>query len=107
MMGMNPAPAAPPQNALSDFGGMADSKRAPDPTSAPSGASFESSFSETSKLRAQLRAAEEMERRAKKATTELRTQNDEMQRNMQNMQEQMNAMQEHNKQCMMESAQAK
>ena len=59
-MGANPAPA---QNPLSDFGpgpsGGMDAKREPEPR--PSGgSSFEASFSETSKLRAQLRAAEEM-----------------------------------------------
>merc|ERR1719285_600580 len=104
MGGSAPAQAS---NALSDFGpGPTEPKREP-MASGPSASNFEASFGETSKLRAQLRAAEEMERRAKKATTELRTQVDDMQRNMNNMQEQMEQFQKQAQGCMMEAAQAK
>lgn len=104
MGGSAPAPAA---NALSDFGpGPTDPKREPVP-SGPSASNYEASFSETSKLRAQLRAAEEMERRAKKDCTELRTRNDDLQREMDNAREQMQAFQQQAQQCMMEANQAK
>merc|ERR1719204_371642 len=64
------------------------------------------SFNETSKLRDKLRAAEELERRAKRQATELRTQVDDMQRNMDAMKEQMEQMNKQNQQYAMQAGQA-
>merc|ERR1712079_247217 len=110
MGGMGPSTTTTSSAMGSTLGGpssmMPETRREPSPAP-PTSSSYSDTFNETSKLRDKLRAAEELERRAKRQATELRTQVDDMQRNMDAMQEQMEQMNKQNQQYAMQAGQAR